>query len=339
MHEHGVDGENDGRSAKAKSETQVYDEQIKQLSATDLPGAHWSEKSLTRIIALLLCCFWFLDWKKRCRRETGVSSKRTSTLPQKEGRFQILCETGRSPSYQQNCSMPSITVATRCPRQFRCRPFPLACKVEVSYKLPFKASIYCRRKTAIILAILFYFIIDIIGVAETGSGKTASFVLPMLVYISKLPKMTPDIEQDGPYALIMAPTRELVLQIEQETMKFATYMGLRTVSLVGGVSYTFSPPFQCLLTSYQQSIDEQGFLLRKGCEIVIASPGRLNDCLERRFIVLNQCNYVVLDEADRMIGIHRSERTLNRALMPPRYGFRAAGECDFGCDALGVHEE
>ena len=78
--------------------------------------------------------------------------------------------------------------------------------------------------------------VDIIGVAETGSGKTASFVLPMLVYISKLPKMTPDIESDGPYALIMAPTRELVLQIEQETMKFATYMGLRTVALVGGVS-------------------------------------------------------------------------------------------------------
>jgi len=127
---------------------------------------------------------------------------------------------------------------------------------------------------------------DIIGVAETGSGKTASFVLPMLVYISNLPKMTPDIEQDGPYALIMAPTRELVLQIEQETMKFATYMGLRTVALVGG-----------------QSIDEQGFLLRKGCEIVIASPGRLNDCLERRFVVLNQCNYVVLDEADRMIDM------------------------------------
>ena len=72
--------------------------------------------------------------------------------------------------------------------------------------------------------------------AETGSGKTASFVLPMLVYISNLPKMTPDIEPDGPYALIMAPTRELVLQIEQETMKFASYLGLRTVALVGGVS-------------------------------------------------------------------------------------------------------
>lgn len=56
--------------------------------------------------------------------------------------------------------------------------------------------------------------LDIIGVAETGSGKTASFVLPMLAYISKLPKMTPEIESDGPYALIMAPTRELVQQVK-----------------------------------------------------------------------------------------------------------------------------
>jgi len=127
---------------------------------------------------------------------------------------------------------------------------------------------------------------DIIGVAETGSGKTASFVLPMLVYVSKLPKMTNDIEADGPYALIMAPTRELVLQIEQETMKFASFLAFRTVALVGG-----------------QPIEEQGFALRRGCEIVIATPGRLNDCIERRYIVLNQCNYVVLDEADRMIDL------------------------------------
>ena len=96
-----------------------------------------------------------------------------------------------------------------------------------------------EQKTNINMLVAIRFLlssVDIIGVAETGSGKTASFVLPMLVYISKLPKMTPDIESDGPYALIMAPTRELVLQIEQETMKFATYMGLRTVALVGGVS-------------------------------------------------------------------------------------------------------
>eukprot|EP01090_Pellita_catalonica_P019502 TRINITY_DN6668_c0_g1_i1.p1 TRINITY_DN6668_c0_g1~~TRINITY_DN6668_c0_g1_i1.p1 ORF type:complete len:593 (+),score=126.03 TRINITY_DN6668_c0_g1_i1:43-1821(+) len=127
---------------------------------------------------------------------------------------------------------------------------------------------------------------DIVGVAETGSGKTAAFVIPMLVYISKLPKMTAETEGDGPYAVILAPARELAMQIEKETIKFAEKMGIRTVSLVGG-----------------QNIEEQAFALRNGCEIVIATPGRLNDCLDRRYIVLNQCNYVVMDEADRMIDM------------------------------------
>ncbi|CAM6086451.1 unnamed protein product [Calypogeia fissa] len=127
---------------------------------------------------------------------------------------------------------------------------------------------------------------DVIGVAETGSGKTAAFVLPMLTYISKLPPMTEEIEAEGPYAVVMAPTRELAQQIEEETVKFAHYLDIRVVSIVGG-----------------QSIEEQSFKLRQGCEIVIATPGRLIDCLERRYAVLNQCNYVVLDEADRMIDM------------------------------------
>ncbi|KAJ7299828.1 hypothetical protein O6H91_06G043500 [Diphasiastrum complanatum] len=125
---------------------------------------------------------------------------------------------------------------------------------------------------------------DVLGIAGTGSGKTAAYVLPMLTYISKLPPMTEDIEAEGPYAVVMAPTRELVLQIEEEIVKFARFLDIRVVSIVGG-----------------HSIMEQGFKLRQGCEIVIATPGRLLDCLERRYAVLNQCNYVVLDEADRMI--------------------------------------
>ncbi|KAK7252231.1 hypothetical protein RIF29_36042 [Crotalaria pallida] len=127
---------------------------------------------------------------------------------------------------------------------------------------------------------------DVIGIAETGSGKTAAFVLPMLAYISKLPPMCEEIEAEGPYAVVMAPTRELAQQIEDETVKFAQYLGFKVVSIVGG-----------------QSIEEQGFKIRQGCEIVIATPGRLIDCLERRYCVLNQCNYVVLDEADRMIDM------------------------------------
>ncbi|KAG4209980.1 hypothetical protein ERO13_A02G015900v2 [Gossypium hirsutum] len=127
---------------------------------------------------------------------------------------------------------------------------------------------------------------DVIGIAETGSGKTAAFVLPMLAYISRLPPMSEENEAEGPYAVVMAPTRELAQQIEDETMKFAHYLGIKVVSIVGG-----------------QSIEEQGFRIRQGCEVVIATPGRLLDCLERRYAVLNQCNYVVLDEADRMIDM------------------------------------
>ncbi|KAJ4959990.1 hypothetical protein NE237_019900 [Protea cynaroides] len=127
---------------------------------------------------------------------------------------------------------------------------------------------------------------DVIGIAETGSGKTAAFVLPMLTYISKLPPMSEENEAEGPYAVVMAPTRELAQQIEDETVKFAHYLGIKVVSIVGG-----------------QSIEEQGFKIRQGCEVVIATPGRLIDCLERRYAVLNQCNYVVLDEADRMIDM------------------------------------
>ncbi|KAF9335937.1 mRNA splicing protein prp28 [Podila minutissima] len=127
---------------------------------------------------------------------------------------------------------------------------------------------------------------DIIGIAETGSGKTASFLIPMLQFISELPKLDEHNMVHGPYALIMAPTRELAQQIEQETMKFAIPLGFNCVSIVGG-----------------HAKEEQAFNLRNGAEIIIATPGRLRDCLETRILVLNQCTYVVMDEADRMIDM------------------------------------
>jgi len=135
---------------------------------------------------------------------------------------------------------------------------------------------------------------DVVGIAETGSGKTCAFLLPMLVYISKLPPMTPLLAAEGPYAIVMAPTRELAQQISEEADKFGTPLGIRSVSIVGG-----------------QSIEEQGVAMRNGAEILIATPGRLFDCIERRYLVLNQCNYVVLDEADRMIDLN-FEPQINR---------------------------
>lgn len=128
---------------------------------------------------------------------------------------------------------------------------------------------------------------DIIGVAETGSGKTLAFLIPLLVWITSLPKIDRAEEDDlGPYALILAPTRELAQQIEEETLKFARGLDIRTALVIGGTS-----------------MDDQCSKLRGGTEIVIATPGRLIDLLENRYLVLSRCTYVVLDEADRMIDM------------------------------------
>lgn len=129
---------------------------------------------------------------------------------------------------------------------------------------------------------------DLIGVAVTGSGKTAAFILPLLVYIAELPRLD-EFEwrrNDGPYAIILAPTRELAQQIELEAWKFASPLGFTVISIVGG-----------------HSLEEQAYSLRNGAEIIIATPGRLVDCIERRIIVLSQCCYVIMDEADRMIDL------------------------------------
>lgn len=137
---------------------------------------------------------------------------------------------------------------------------------------------------------------DLIGVAVTGSGKTAAFLLPLLTYISDLPPLDDVNKNDGPYALILAPTRELVQQIETEARKFAEPLGFKCVSIVGG-----------------HSLEEQAYALRNGAEIVVATPGRLVDCIERRLLVFSQCCYVIMDEADRMIDLG-FEESVNKIL-------------------------
>ena len=128
---------------------------------------------------------------------------------------------------------------------------------------------------------------DVIGLAETGSGKTASFALPLLYYISSLPPVTRD--NPGPYAIILAPTRELAQQITTETQRLAA--GRHSiVSITGG-----------------RAIEEQVWAMRDGAEIIVATPGRLVDCIERRLLVLSSTCYVILDEADRMIDMGFTE--------------------------------
>lgn len=134
---------------------------------------------------------------------------------------------------------------------------------------------------------------DIIGIAETGSGKTLAYLIPMLSKLLKLPRLNEFTKVDGPYGLILVPTRELAQQIETEFKKFSKYIPeIDIISIVGG-------------KLIEKNILD---LQNRTIEIIIATPGRLIDCLERHFLVLNQVNFLVLDESDKMIEMNFGEQ-------------------------------
>ena len=118
---------------------------------------------------------------------------------------------------------------------------------------------------------------DVIGQAHTGTGKTAAFALPMIQLV---------VKNQGIQGIIMAPTRELALQITSEIKRFAKNTGITTATIYGG-----------------QSMGIQLDALRKKPEIIVATPGRLIDHLKRGTIKLNNVKHVVLDEADIMLDM------------------------------------
>ena len=120
---------------------------------------------------------------------------------------------------------------------------------------------------------------DIMGIAQTGTGKTAAFVLPMLMKLSYA-------QGHDPRALILSPTRELAMQIEEHIRLFSTYLDLRTVLLYGGLG----PKTQ----------KEQ---LAKGCDIIVATPGRFLDLYLEGEINVKSLKFLVLDEADKMMDM------------------------------------
>ncbi|GAV47412.1 hypothetical protein ZYGR_0H02540 [Zygosaccharomyces rouxii] len=124
---------------------------------------------------------------------------------------------------------------------------------------------------------------DMVGVAATGSGKTLSYCLPAIVHINAQPLLAPG---DGPVVLVLAPTRELAVQIQKECSKFGRSSRIRNTCVYGGVPRG------------QQIRD-----LARGAEIVIATPGRLIDMLEINKTNLKRVTYLVLDEADRMLDM------------------------------------
>jgi len=124
---------------------------------------------------------------------------------------------------------------------------------------------------------------DMVGIAETGSGKTLAFLLPAIVHINAQPYLS---RGDGPIVLVMAPTRELAVQIQEECNRFGKSSKIKNTCCYGGVP------------KRQQQND-----LAEGVEIVIATPGRLIDFLDHRDTNLKRVTYLCLDEADRMLDM------------------------------------
>ncbi|XP_073816415.1 ATP-dependent RNA helicase Rm62 isoform X2 [Musca autumnalis] len=141
---------------------------------------------------------------------------------------------------------------------------------------------------------------NLVGIAKTGSGKTLGYILPAIVHINN---QAPLQRGDGPIALVLAPTRELAQQIQQVATEFGSSSYVRNTCVFGGAP------------KGGQMRD-----LQRGCEIVIATPGRLIDFLAAGATNLRRCTYLVLDEADRMLdmGFEPQIRKIISQIRPDR---------------------
>jgi len=143
---------------------------------------------------------------------------------------------------------------------------------------------------------------DVAGQAQTGTGKTLAFLVTVINRLLTRPALA-DRKPEDPRALILAPTRELAIQIHKDAVKFASDLGLKFALVYGGVDY-----------------DKQRELLQAGADVIIATPGRLIDYVKQHKVVsLHACEVCVLDEADRMfdLGFIKDIRFLLRR-MPER---------------------
>ena len=135
---------------------------------------------------------------------------------------------------------------------------------------------------------------DIMGLAQTGTGKTAAFTLPVVDRLLEGPRRT--------RALVLTPTRELCVQVEESVRKYSRHARVSVVSVYGGVP-----------------LDPQEKQLRAGVDIVVATPGRLIDHLDRQNVVFDDLEVLVLDEADRMLDMGFAPQ-INRIVADvPRY--------------------
>jgi ATP-dependent RNA helicase RhlE len=127
---------------------------------------------------------------------------------------------------------------------------------------------------------------DVMGGAQTGTGKTAGFALPILEKLAPMANTSPSPARHPVRALILTPTRELAIQVEEAVRTYAKYTNLRSTVVYGGVD-----------------IKQQLAIVRAGVEILVATPGRLLDHIEHKSVYLGQVEIFVLDEADRMLDM------------------------------------
>ncbi|HEY2622491.1 MAG TPA: DEAD/DEAH box helicase, partial [Dyella sp.] len=126
---------------------------------------------------------------------------------------------------------------------------------------------------------------DVAGQAQTGTGKTCAFLVATMNRLLTTSAVAERKDSD-PRALVIAPTRELAIQIEKDAKAVGRYTGLRTALIYGGVDY-----------------DKQRQQLKDGCDIIIATPGRLLDYYKQHVFSLDAVEVMVIDEADRMFDL------------------------------------
>jgi ATP-dependent RNA helicase RhlE len=127
---------------------------------------------------------------------------------------------------------------------------------------------------------------DVMAGAQTGTGKTAAFALPMLQKLMPVANTSASPARHPVRALVLVPTRELAIQVEESVKAYAKYTRLRSLVVFGGVDVKIQQPH-----------------LKRGIEILVATPGRLLDHIEMKSVQLNQVQMLVLDEADRMLDM------------------------------------
>jgi ATP-dependent RNA helicase DDX41 len=141
---------------------------------------------------------------------------------------------------------------------------------------------------------------DMIGIAFTGSGKTLAFCLPLLMFALEAEMRLPFTRGEGPVGVVLCPSRELATQTHENVVAWADalakggYPQLNTLLCIGGIA-----------------MGDQAHVLGKGLHIVVATPGRLQDMLEKKRFTFDDCKYLCMDEADRMIDLGFEEDVRN----------------------------